>query len=399
MMNRKAMTLVMPSLTSVRTVTDIPWYKVTDKSHLHIVDGRSTRRKFEMKLDKLERNKLAVEQRQGSKNFKPKPSELPPLELPTHIERGPSAVLKTIASTLQRDTTAPDYPFHDDPFLIPYNVMDKRMFLMSKMGGKEAARFVLDKHPHLFNNNLIEMQPQIKEFLPKVNITEKNATIELLETLVKGCNVKDAKTTFRILTEKKVEISGALQQNYLEMLCYHNSDEDEMPENYSEVKGWAPEETSKWKKGGEAEHLASKIIQESGLQSEAAEKARLALILGRARFEDYAGVLQAFEEIKVNNGQLTTEGYNAIIKAYAIKNKSGWKDIKQLLETMQAQGIPPDRLTLQNVLLAIGQKNSADNLKTILSVLAEFKSIGIEPSLGAYREILLALADSSHRSS
>ena len=87
---------------------------------------------------------------------------------------------RTIASTLKKDTTAPDYPFHDDPYLIPYNSMDKRIFLLSKLGGKEAARFVLNQHPDLFQDNLIEMQPKIKAFMPKLIITEKNATIDLL---------------------------------------------------------------------------------------------------------------------------------------------------------------------------------------------------------------------------
>ena len=121
------------------------------------------------------------------------------------------------------------------------------MFLLSKLGGKEAARFVLNQHPDLFQDNLIEMQPKIKAFLPKMSITHKNATVDLLETLVQGCNVKDAITTFKLLKERKVDIGHELQQNYLEMLCFHNSgEEEEMPENYNEFKGWNPDVDVKW---------------------------------------------------------------------------------------------------------------------------------------------------------
>ena len=94
--NSKALVLTlrpMP-LTSVRTVTDIPWYKVTDNSHLHIIDGQSTKRKFELKLEKLERNRLALERRKHMTKAIPKPSELPPLNLPRFIERGPSDILR-----------------------------------------------------------------------------------------------------------------------------------------------------------------------------------------------------------------------------------------------------------------------------------------------------------------
>ena len=151
-------------------------------------------------------------------------------------------------------------------------------------------------------------------------------------------------------------------------------------------------------RGGEAEHLASHLIQELGLQSPGAGKARLAILLGRSKFEDHKGVLQIFEEIKVNGGRLNTEAFNAIIKAKAAKKKAEWKEIRKLLETMQSQGIDPDRSTLQAVLFSFGQsKEKVDHFKTILSVLAEFKRIGIEPSLGAYRELILIIKDGSHR--
>lgn len=78
----------------VRTVTDIPWYKVTDESHLHIVDGRSTRRKFDLKLQKLELQRIAMERRRQSPKQMIKPSELKPIELPKYIERGPSDILR-----------------------------------------------------------------------------------------------------------------------------------------------------------------------------------------------------------------------------------------------------------------------------------------------------------------
>lgn len=306
---------------------------------------------------------------------------------------------RTIASTLKKDTTAPDYPFHDDPYLIPYNSMDKRIFLLSKLGGKEAARFVLNQHPDLFQDNLIEMQPKIKAFMPKLIITEKNATIDLLKTLVHGCNVTDAMTTFKFLKERNVEIGHDLKQDYLEMLCFHNSgEEEEMPDNYNEFKGWNPDVEPKWNRGGEAEHLASLLIQEHGIQSPGADKARLALLLGRSKFADHKGVLQVFEEVKVNGGQLNTEAFNSIITAKASKEMCEWKEIRQILETMHSQGIQPDRLTLHAVLFALGQsQKKSDQFKTILSVLAEFKRIGIEPSLGAYRELILILKDGSHR--
>ena len=50
--------------------------------------------------------------------------------------------------------------------------MQKRDYLLSKQGGKRAARYVLNQHPELFNKNLIEMDPVIKRLLPKIKITK-----------------------------------------------------------------------------------------------------------------------------------------------------------------------------------------------------------------------------------
>ena len=85
-----------------------------------------------------------------------------------------------MASAVKRDPTAAHYKYHDDPYLIPYNSMTKRDFIMSKEGGKKAARYVLDHHPKLFVKNLIEAQPPIKAFMPKSIITEKNASLDLV---------------------------------------------------------------------------------------------------------------------------------------------------------------------------------------------------------------------------
>ena len=51
--------------------------------------------------------------------------------------------------------------------------------------------------------------------------------------------------------------------------------------------------------GGAADHIANEIMKSEGLKSEAANKARLALMLGKAKFKDFKGVQQIYEDIKV----------------------------------------------------------------------------------------------------
>ena len=48
-----------------------------------------------------------------------------------------------MASVVGKDDTAPAYQFHDDPYLIPYNSIQKRDYLLSKDSGRKAARSVV----------------------------------------------------------------------------------------------------------------------------------------------------------------------------------------------------------------------------------------------------------------
>ena len=94
-MHRTLTSQVVQSWTnSIRTITDIPWYMLTDASHLHLVNSRSSKRKFDLKLEKLEKDRQAAERRKQSPTKMLNPSELKPIELPTFIERGPTDVLR-----------------------------------------------------------------------------------------------------------------------------------------------------------------------------------------------------------------------------------------------------------------------------------------------------------------
>ena len=164
-------------------LTDIRHYQALEKSHLHKWDARSPRRKFMIKLEEMEKRKFFSAERIDSRasilspemtlNEDPKEVKIKdrieskhkvidPIVIPTYIERSPSTILRVLASCVGRDNTAPDYKYHDDPFLIPYASSSKKAYTLAKDGGRRAARFVLDRHPELFENNLIYDEPKIR---------------------------------------------------------------------------------------------------------------------------------------------------------------------------------------------------------------------------------------------
>ena len=44
-----------------------------------------------------------------------------------------------------------------------------------------SFRFILNRHPELFEKNLIDMEPKVKRYMPRATVTQKNANLELLE--------------------------------------------------------------------------------------------------------------------------------------------------------------------------------------------------------------------------
>ena len=78
-----------------------------------------------------------------------------------------------------------------------------------------------------------------------------------MESLIEACNVTDAKEVYEILGQEKIEISIQLKQDYLEMLCFHNSNDEEMEEDFNETKGVMTVNQNKW--------IAGKFVMEEWL--------------------------------------------------------------------------------------------------------------------------------------
>lgn len=78
------------------------------------------------------------------------PAEDSPIQIPNRIQRSPTDLLQALAGTVGRDSTAPHYKYHDDPFLIPMSNAAKRTYAMSKESGRKAAQWIKEEHRELF---------------------------------------------------------------------------------------------------------------------------------------------------------------------------------------------------------------------------------------------------------
>lgn len=375
-----------------RTLTDIEYYKVVEWSHLHSWEAQSAKRKFQLKLEQRDKEQAVQSQRLHIQSNLHHPSKLEPIKLPEYVERGPTDILRALSSAVKRDYTAADYKYHDDPYLIPYNSMMKRDYIMSKDGGRRAARFVLDTHPELFEKNLIEVQPPIKSFMPKIKISDKNASLELLQSYIEGFDVKGSIEIYEYLKKKKTSVDIATKQRLLELISYHN-EKEEISDNHNEAAGIAKIRPEHWLEGNMAEQIYQDITGDVNATADDKTKANLSILCGMAKHRKRK---EAWIYYEMSKNVKSLDRFNAGIACAPITGDdffADWEKPKQILMEMAAEGIKPDGITLIYLLNHIRLSSAGDNsysngCKVALSVLTEFKSIGILPSLAAYKELL-----------
>ena len=148
---------------------------------------------------------------------------------------------------------------------------------------------------------------------------ERNTSFlkELLEQHIESYHVLGAIETYELLEKTPTgteKLNDNIQQNLLELLCYHNNEEELDSESHPLLGGLPFDDNSyKWKGDGLAERIYSDIVSNKRLENTHKDHARLALLCGKAKFQNegrsmkadnaasYSSILQLQEECKVRN--------------------------------------------------------------------------------------------------
>jgi len=311
-------------------------------------------------------------------------SSAPEIVIPPRIERGPTDILAALAGTVGKDMTAPHYRYHDDPWLIPYKIVSRREYTLSKEAGKNAAKFIMANHLDLFEQNRIEAEPASQAFTPRHAYNKDNVTLELLENLVSSFQVQDSITVYSLLVEKKKEIPPELRQNLLELVAYYN--ESDATEDGDETRGIMIPENSKWISDG----FVANMYSEGGT---ATPGERMAMLLGSGKYG--SNVWKLLSECKANGDNIPVEAYNYAIQTMDIDNGVATTvgKIKEVLVEMRDSGIAPTQDTLIAILNKITHlthkgKEYEVCCRRALDFMAEFRVLGIKFSLGVYNLLM-----------
>lgn len=315
-------------------------------------------------------------------------SEKQEIQIPRRIHRGPTDILKALASTVQRDFTAPHYKYHDDPFFIPASNVAKRTYALAKESGRKAAKFFLDKYPDSFLHDPAE--PRVEAFNPQKKYTAETEVEESdLVACIEKVDLDSAVIVYQNLKTKGTPISQDAVQSFLELLCFYNCkqplDEDLTEERWQ--RQVAPRETRKsWKDGGLAEQVFNSMENKDA-------KAYAALIQGMAKHYQVDKAYEMFQEMLSKGMTPPVDVYNSLLSVVPFLRESydsRWELARELMQGIERSGIQPNITTMNAALEIVSRFGASPTArKYALQVFSEMKYLDIEPSLASYYYLLV----------
>ncbi|XP_034825130.1 small ribosomal subunit protein mS39 [Maniola hyperantus] len=318
---------------------------------------------------------------------------------PPRIPRGPTDILQALAATVGSDPTAAHYKYHDDPFLIPQSNYRKRAYALSAEAGRKAASWIRDEHAELFTMRewdppmkmktpYFNADPQIEAFAPKpIYNDESKVTEEDLIYTIQNALLEDAIKVFELLGGVD-NLNDELKLSLLQLLCFYNEKEPVSMEWVEErwfSAATRERQAATWRLGG----LADKIF--TAMDPKTSE-AYCAIIQGMAKYFQAERAHALAQEAREQGIPLSTSVYNSLLGCVGFLTEGvslRVEALKSLLNEMNEQGLSPNSETMNACLRSISSWGGGKALQTIaLQVVAEFRQLGVEPSLSAYYYLL-----------
>ena len=148
--------------------------------------------------------------------------------------------------------------------------------------------------------------------MPKIQTKGNEKNMEFLLSLlvqhIQSFHVLGAIEVYELLEKapRGIEkLEDNIKQDLLELLCYHNSEEEMDSESHQQIVGmYSDDKSLSWRTDGLAEKLYSDIVTNTRYTEQVKSRARLALLCGKGKFKGVENSRQKlkFEETKKNTG-------------------------------------------------------------------------------------------------
>ncbi|KAF1554423.1 Pentatricopeptide repeat domain-containing protein 3, mitochondrial, partial [Eudyptula albosignata] len=299
-----------------------------------------------------------------------------------------------------QDPTAAHYMFQDDPFLMPRNAANSRLFSLSKESGRNAAKYIIKQFPQYFDKTFAE--PNIPCLMPETLTPQiEGLSEEALKERIHLRRVKDSVDLFDQLIQAGTPVSLETTNSLLDLLCFYgdgestpgkedleepgvNASEQKVPKR--EFQSGSQPSGSRWRENNNAERIF-KIMPERNAHS------YCTMIRGMVKhgasaeaYDMYIGLLNERHKADVHT-------FNALITAVPyLKERflERWELAKVFLNHMAQQEVQPNLLTF-NALLKTLRRCGGVGRSMALLVIKEMEALDIEPSLATYDHLLFIL--------
>uniref|UniRef100_A0A8C2EM43 Small ribosomal subunit protein mS39 n=1 Tax=Cyprinus carpio TaxID=7962 RepID=A0A8C2EM43_CYPCA len=264
------------------------------------------------------------------------------------------AVLQALASTVNRDPTASDYRFQDDPYLTPKTSSEFKLFSLSQESGRNAAKYFISTYPKYFQKDYA--QPHIPCLMPETLEAQLEEVSEaaLIER-IQMRKVKAAVDLYDQLQQAGTPVSLDVTNQLLDLICFYG-DCDPAQENVPEQRN---EET----------------------------------------YGAYSKAFSTYTDLLNNQLKADVSTFNALITAAPeVKEKYNekWELIVDLLKQMAEQKVKPNLLTLNAVLKALRRCGTVGKSQAF-PVISEMRALSIDPSLASYNHLLSIFYKPGHK--
>ncbi|NWW97304.1 PTCD3 protein, partial [Rhynochetos jubatus] len=301
-----------------------------------------------------------------------------------------------------QDPTAAHYIFQDDPFLMPKNAANSRLFSLSKESGKNAAKYIIKQFPQYFDKTFAE--PNVLCLMPEILTPQvEGLSEEALKERIHLRMVKDSVNLFDQLIQAGTPVSLETTNSLLDLLSFYGDvesspeKEEEEKEDLEEPEVNASEQKapkrefqrgsqssgSRWRENSTAERIF-KIMPERNAHS------YCTVIRGMVKHGAYAKAYDTYIDLLNERHKADVHTFNALITAVPyLKERflERWELAKDFLNHMTQQEVQPNLLTF-NALLKTLRRCGGVGRSVALLVVKEMEALGIEPSLATYDHLL-----------
>lgn len=260
------------------------------------------------------------------------------------------------------------------------------------VSGKHYVRHLVNlKFNRCFVKQHTNADPPIKAYMPTMVYTEESdVDLNSLRQTIGNVEVSDSILVHSLLQRKGIDIPNDLKQQLLELICFFNH-EDTLSEDLIEERWFSQTSVGKerqrktWKDGDLAEQLFAEIEPKS-VQS------YCAIIRGMCKFYQVERGWALFQEAIEKDLPIDVNTYNSVIQVANFLKESGelrWELVQDILRIMATRMVKPNLGTLNAVMGLISTIGGYRQGRTFaLQTLAEFQTLGIQPSLATWYFVL-----------